>query len=129
MILPLVFALQAAMGASASPVPALTMQDVDLHRRGRLVLDLFYPERAQRLGISGEAVATCQVAEGGLLQDCAILSATPGDNGFDQAATKLLANAKTDLLTKSGEPTAGRTLNLTVKFVSRSFSDFRIRFE
>lgn len=126
MILPLVFTLQAAMGATAQP---LTMQDVGLHPQGRLSLNLFYPERAQRLGISGEAVATCQVSEGGLLRNCVILSAAPTDNSFDLAAAKLLANAKTDPSTKTGEPTAGKTLNLTVKFVSRSFHDFKIRFE
>jgi protein TonB len=125
MILALVFALQAGVLASLT----LTMKDVDLHARNRLALDLFYPERAQRLEISGEAVASCQVVEGGLLKNCAILSVTPAGESFDLAAAKLLDNAKTDLSTKTGEPTTGRTLNLKVKFISHSRGDFRIRFE
>lgn len=122
MTLPLVLMLQIAAAASppviSSSTTPLTLADVGLHPLS-LPFDGYYPEQAARRGVSGQAVATCEVVEQGLLRKCAVLSATPSQQAFDLASARLLQkNARIDLTTKDGAPTAGRTLNITVRFTT-----------
>ncbi|KQY91953.1 hypothetical protein ASD21_16835 [Caulobacter sp. Root1455] len=129
MILPLTLMLQAALATTETSTgqPALTLRDVGVHTGGQS-FDLYYPERAQRLGVSGQAAARCQIAAEGLLRNCVALSAAPTDQGFDEAATKLLEHAKVDATTHGGEPSVGRTLTVTVRFKSRR-SIYSVRLE
>ena len=132
MILPLVLMLQVASVAPplAGPIstPPLTLADVDLHSL-TVPFDGYYPDQAARLGVSGQAVATCKVVKKGLLRKCAVLSATPTHQAFDLASAMLLQkNARIDPATRDGAPTAGRDLNVTVRFTSDG-SRHQISFE
>lgn len=49
----------------------------------------YYPDRAQRMGVAGEAVVTCVVAADGSLDACVLESESPSDMGFGEAALKL----------------------------------------
>lgn len=127
MILPAILMLQLASTPDAVAVqPDLTVADVALHS-GKWAFDLYYPERAQRLGISGEAIARCRITAEGSLRDCAVLSFAPADQGFNEAALKLLESARADIATRKGEPSVGRTLDVTIQFkVRRSIYSVRL---
>lgn len=67
-------------GPASSPRP----------RPARAPSDPFYPQRAADLGKEGRAVVRCRVAEGPKLTDCHVLSETPPDFGFGDAAARRL---------------------------------------
>src|SRR5579875_3481227 len=55
---------------------------------GTADIQYFYPERAMRLGVSGEASVRCRVQNDGSLIDCAVVSETPPGFGFGVASTR-----------------------------------------
>lgn len=128
MILPLILALQAAPTAATSAPAQLGAADVKV-LTGRFRADLYYPEYAQRMGISDAVEATCRIAANAALEDCSVSQPQTKGYGFDEAALKLLAASRVVARTKSGEPILGRTLHLTIRFTSRSRNDFRVHFE
>jgi len=54
----------------------------------------FYPDRAQRMEVNGRAVINCGVTPQGKLIDCKLVSETPADYGFGEAALKMSAYFK-----------------------------------
>ena len=123
--------LQAATPTARVPtadLPALTVRDVNFRNRmGQY--DLYYPERASRLGVSGEVSATCTIGKGGHLKDCAVNAVSPDDQSFDLAALKLLSVAKARVTTSDGASSVGRTLSLKIRYTATSYRDFSIAFE
>ena len=135
MILSLVLMLQStalapdvATAARTAPVAALTMKDVTLHR-AKWPFEDYYPDRSQRLGLSGSAHVTCKVVQDGRLEGCVVIATAPEDGQFDMASLKIFEDCKIDTTTQSGEPTAGRTLDVTVRFTTGSRSGDEVRFE
>ncbi|WP_029913404.1 energy transducer TonB [Caulobacter sp. UNC358MFTsu5.1] len=133
MILPFILALQAAPAAMASPVPASTQaplgaQEVKINT-GKFRADQYYPDYAQRMGVSDVVEATCKIGGHGALEGCSVGAPRTDGYGFDQAAAKLLAASRVAARVKSGESIEGRTLHLTIRFTSRSYSSFSVRFE
>ena len=49
----------------------------------------FYPERAQRMNMSGSARAVCTVADDRTLSNCAIMEEAPAGFAFGDALLKL----------------------------------------
>jgi len=49
----------------------------------------YYPQRAQRLGIEGEAVIGCTVDRSGRLAACSVMRRSPARHGFGAAALKM----------------------------------------
>lgn len=49
----------------------------------------YYPDRAQRMEVSGRAIVDCGVAGDGKFQDCRVISESPTDYGFGDSAIKL----------------------------------------
>ena len=76
----------------------------------------YYPERAQRLGLSGYAQIRCVVNALGRMQSCTVVMETPQDNAFGQAALKLSRLFSVPRRTASGATTAGRSVDIPIRF-------------
>lgn len=75
-----------------------------------------YPNRAQRQGIeSGRVELRCPVSAEGRIQSCWILSETPADAGFGQAALAGVVQARLQPRTVDGVPVA-TTISFTTLF-------------
>ena len=57
-------------------------------------LSRYYPHRAQRLGVAGRAVLDCRTFPDGHMDDCAVASETPPDQGFGRAAVLMARKFK-----------------------------------
>ncbi|THD81127.1 MAG: TonB family protein [Phenylobacterium sp.] len=83
-------------------------------RRGA-AYSTYYPDRAQRAGISGAVVVRCRVTDTFGLADCAVESEQPPGYGFGQAALKIAAT--TILPTKDKENVSpGQVVRFPVRF-------------
>lgn len=79
-------------------------------------LKLFYPDRAYRLGINGDAAATCSVGPGGDLVGCWLTSEAPQDQGFGFALLKMTTCLQVEPVTKGGQSTPGRIIKVGAHF-------------
>jgi len=75
----------------------------------------FYPDRAQRMSVSGQAVLHCVVAAEGTLS-CYVASEDPPDQSFGAAALKLSKLFKMGPVTRDGAPTASGEINIPIRF-------------
>jgi len=76
----------------------------------------YYPERAQRLGVSGSATINCTVAANGTISGCDVVSETPSNYGFGDAARKLSRFFKMRPQMVDGQPVAGGTIEIPIQF-------------
>lgn len=76
----------------------------------------YYPERAQRLEVSGRAELSCQVLADGKLAGCSVVSEDPPDQQFGEAALKLSRLFKMRPMTRDGAPTNGGTVHIPIRF-------------
>ena len=56
----------------------------------------FYPDKAQRLEVSGKVVLDCAITSERKLEDCTVASETPVDFGFGDAALKMSKTFRMD---------------------------------
>jgi hypothetical protein len=80
------------------------------------LLKEFYPDRAFRMGIIGDATATCGVGPAGDLVGCWVASENPADQGFGWALLKITTCLQIDAVTKSGLPSPGGTIKVGAHF-------------
>ncbi|HTK34963.1 MAG TPA: TonB family protein [Caulobacteraceae bacterium] len=77
----------------------------------------YYPERAQRLSVAGNAVVQCKVAADGAVTDCSVVEENPVDFGFGAAAIKLLtAYAQFSPKIAEGHIVAGASIKVPIAF-------------
>ncbi|MBS0411093.1 MAG: TonB family protein [Proteobacteria bacterium] len=76
----------------------------------------FYPEHAQRIGLSGSATIRCEVAASGGLQGCEVVSEAPANEGFGKAALKLSREFRMKPMTRDGEPVGGAQIRIPLRF-------------
>ncbi len=76
----------------------------------------YYPDRAQRMEVSGRAEISCTVLSTGKLTGCTVVSEDPADQGFGDAALKLSKLFKMRPQTKEGAPTNGGTVRIPIRF-------------
>ena len=60
-------------------------------------LDSFYPARAHKLGVSGQAILHCRVGGSGDLSQCAVTSESPATFGFGDAALMIARHLRVKL--------------------------------
>lgn len=76
----------------------------------------FYPERAQRKGVSGAATVQCLVSVKGTLTDCRVLTETPAGENFGDAALRLTQFFRMRPKTVDGQPTAAGSVVIPIRF-------------
>lgn len=80
----------------------------------------YFPERAQRMGVSGDATARCTLGPSGDLLGCWLMNQEPSDMSFGFALLRLSVLFQMKPMTKDGSPAAGRTYDLNARFDARS---------
>jgi periplasmic protein TonB len=106
-----------AATSTAGSLPPLTNKDVKLSFWDGAPKSLrFYPEEAQRLGITGSADAECLISADLRLTHCKVLSERPATYGFGKAAIGIFSIMDAATLTKDGTPTAGRLVDVHFDF-------------
>jgi protein TonB len=79
-------------------------------------VDSVYPDRAQRMEVSGRAELSCTVTEKGTVANCSVVSEDPADQQFGAAAMKLTRYFKMRPQTRDGQPVGGAKINIPIRF-------------
>ncbi|MBS0298223.1 MAG: TonB family protein [Proteobacteria bacterium] len=78
--------------------------------------EALYPAKAKAQGVmTGVGVVSCQVAVGGALEECRLVSENPEGLGFGEAAMKLVAGFRLNPWTDDGRPVDGARISIPVR--------------
>lgn len=76
----------------------------------------YYPDRALRMGIDGQATMSCAVLPDGSLTDCNVVSENPPDQGFGLAALKMARLFRMRPQFINGLPVGEARVNVPIRF-------------
>ena len=79
-------------------------------------LATYYPDRAQRTETNGTVSLSCSVTAKGTLEKCMVVSETPSDYGFGDAAIRLSKIFRMKPQTSDGAPVEGGTVVIPIVF-------------
>jgi TonB family protein len=75
-----------------------------------------YPKAAAERRLEGRATLKCSVTAEGRLQDCASIAEEPAGLGFGAAALAIAPKFQMRPVTKEGQPVAGGTVRIPIRF-------------
>lgn len=104
---------------SAQPASAATMIKRPDWAKQPSVEDIarYYPDRAQRMEVSGRATIDCTVSAKFTLEACSVLSESPAAYGFGDAALYLSRFYRLKPVTLDGVPVAGGQVQVSIEFM------------
>lgn len=76
----------------------------------------YYPDRALRLGVVGEATLNCAVTASGAVEGCHVAHESPRGEGFGAAALKMSSLFAIRPMTRDGQPVEGARVNIPLRF-------------
>ncbi len=105
-----------APAPEAPPRPSVITNPDWLRKPSNEDMVRYFPDRAQRLEVSGRATISCTVTAKGTLTNCSVVSEDPADYGFGEATLKASKVMKMRPLAKDGAPVEGGTVRIPLRW-------------
>ncbi len=79
-------------------------------------LSFFYPDKAARMGKTGETTAACKVVSDGQLIDCKIVAETPIGLGFGPATIRAVRSCRVNTVDMDGHDITGGSVLASISW-------------
>lgn len=114
-LIPTALLILAAVPAPAGAGPVIARPDW-IKGPADIDMAMYYPQKAYRLALSGDAVVRCAVTTEGRLTDCSVVSETPPDLEFGPTALRIASRLIMKPTGLDGQPTAGGQVTVAFRF-------------